>query len=77
MISIKTKSEIDLMRTAGEIVALVLKKIEENISPGVKPLNLTELLKNPSEAKGLYLPLKDIKLHMLILMISREVYVHQ
>ena len=52
MISIKTKSEIDLMRTAGEIVALVLKKIEENISPGVTTIELDRIAEESIRSKG-------------------------
>lgn len=35
MISIKSKSEIELMRKAGEIVAIALEKIGECVKPGV------------------------------------------
>lgn len=35
MINIKSKSEIERMKDSGKIVAEVLLKIEENISPGI------------------------------------------
>ena len=48
----KDKNEIDLMRVAGEIVALVLNKIEENISPGITTLELDKIARKPSEQRG-------------------------
>ncbi|HHW48519.1 MAG TPA: type I methionyl aminopeptidase [Clostridiaceae bacterium] len=43
MITIKSKSEIDLMRKAGEIVALAHEKIREAIKPGVTTLELDRI----------------------------------
>jgi len=43
MISIKTKKEIELMKKAGEIVALALKKVEEAIKPGVSTMELDRI----------------------------------
>ena len=43
MIIIKSKSEIDLMRKAGEIVALAHEKIREAIKPGVTTLELDRI----------------------------------
>jgi len=43
MITIKSKSEIDLMRKAGEIVTLALEKIKEAIKPGVTTLELDKI----------------------------------
>jgi len=55
MISIKTKKEIELMKKAGEIVALALKKVEEAINPVFPRWNLTELLKKPSGSVEQYI----------------------
>ena len=52
MIIKKTKNEIDLMRAAGEIVALVLKEIEENISPGITTIELDRIAEEYIRNKG-------------------------
>lgn len=52
MIIKKTKNEIDLMRIAGEIVALVLVKLEENISPGVTTIELDRIAEEFIRSKG-------------------------
>ena len=43
MISIKSKKEIDLMRIAGEILALTLEKIKESVKSGVTTLELDRI----------------------------------
>ena len=43
MISIKSKYELDLMRKAGEIVAISLEKIKEAVRPGVTTLELDRI----------------------------------
>lgn len=43
MISVKSKSELDLMRRAGEVVALAHKKVEEAIMPGVTTAELDRI----------------------------------
>lgn len=43
MISIKSQSEIDLMKKAGHIVALVLEKVEENVQPGITTAELDRI----------------------------------
>jgi methionyl aminopeptidase len=40
----KSKREIDLMRKAGEVVALSHKKIEEVIAPGIKTIELDKIV---------------------------------
>jgi methionyl aminopeptidase len=40
MIIIKTKKEIEAMKAAGEVVALVLRKLGETAAPGIKTLEL-------------------------------------
>ncbi|MDQ2087603.1 type I methionyl aminopeptidase [Herbivorax sp. ANBcel31] len=52
MITKKTKNEIDRMRVAGEIVALSLKKVEENISPGVTTIELDRIVEEFIRSKG-------------------------
>jgi len=58
MISIKTKKEIELMKKAGEIVALALKKVRKPLNPVFPRWNLTELLKKPSGSVEQYHPLR-------------------
>lgn len=43
MIIIKSKREIELMKAAGEIVAMVLLKMEEIITPGIMTLELDRI----------------------------------
>lgn len=43
MISIKSKNEIELMKKAGELVALVLEKIGEAVKPGVTTQDLDRI----------------------------------
>lgn len=43
MISIKSKKEIDIMRKAGEIVALVLERLKEVIAPGITTIELDRI----------------------------------
>jgi methionyl aminopeptidase len=40
MIIIKTKKEIESMKAAGEVVALLLRKLGEAVAPGIKTLEL-------------------------------------
>lgn len=44
MISIKSKNELDLMKKAGEVVALAHKKVEESIKPGVTTAELDRIV---------------------------------
>ena len=43
MITIKSQHEIDIMKKAGEIAAIVLKEIEKAIAPGITTLELDRL----------------------------------
>lgn len=43
MIAIKSKSEIELMKKAGEITAIALEKIREAVKPGVTTLELDRI----------------------------------
>lgn len=52
MISIKSKSEIELMRKAGEIVALAHEKLEEIVKPGVTTLDLDRIIEEFILKKG-------------------------
>lgn len=52
MISIKSKNEIDLMRKAGEVVALAHKKIEESIKPGVTTAELDRMVEEVIRKNG-------------------------
>lgn len=52
MISIKSKSELDLMRKAGEVVALAHKKIEESIAPGITTEELDRIVEEVIRKNG-------------------------
>jgi len=43
MISIKSKHEIELMKKAGEIVGIVLNKLEEAVKPGITTKELDDI----------------------------------
>ena len=43
MVSIKTKEEIGLIRESGRIAAEILKKVQEDVKPGVSTQELNEL----------------------------------
>ncbi|MDP4092456.1 MAG: type I methionyl aminopeptidase [Bacillota bacterium] len=43
MISLKSKHEIDIMKKAGEIVALALERIKEAVKPGITTLELDRI----------------------------------
>jgi len=52
MISIKSKSELDLMRRAGEVVALAHKKVEESIKPGITTAELDRIVEEVIRKNG-------------------------
>ncbi|HSX19104.1 MAG TPA: type I methionyl aminopeptidase [Candidatus Saccharimonadales bacterium] len=52
MSQIKTREEIELMKVSGKVAAKALKKILENIKPGVKAIELDTLAKEVMEAEG-------------------------
>ena len=52
MISIKSKSEIELMRRAGEVIAVIFEKIEEAIKPGITTQELDRITEEFIIKKG-------------------------
>lgn len=52
MISIKSQREIDKMKKAGEVVMLVLNKMEEVIAPGVTTRELDRIAAEVIKSKG-------------------------
>ena len=52
MITIKSKKEIDKMRAAGQVVAIVLRKLEEAVQPGVRTLELDNLAEKTIRENG-------------------------
>ncbi len=52
MIKIKSSAEIDIMRKAGEIVALVHQKLSEVISPGITTKELDRIAEEIIRSKG-------------------------
>ena len=52
MITIKTSNEIDMMRKAGEIVALAHKKVEEAVKPGVTTFDLDRIVEEFIRCSG-------------------------
>lgn len=52
MISIKSKSEIELMKRAGEIVAIAHEKIKEAVKPGITTLELDKIAEETIRKNG-------------------------
>jgi len=52
MIIIKSQNEIDIMRKAGEITAIVLEKIKEAISPGITTGDLDRIAEEYIRSRG-------------------------
>lgn len=52
MITIKSKSEIELMKRAGKIVALALESIEQAIKPGITTLELDKIAEETIKKNG-------------------------
>ncbi|NLC68257.1 MAG: type I methionyl aminopeptidase [Clostridiaceae bacterium] len=52
MIIIKSEREIDIMRKAGEITAIVLEKLEDMISPGIMTLELDRIAEETIKKHG-------------------------
>jgi methionyl aminopeptidase len=52
MISIKSKSEIELMKRAGEIVALAHESIKQAIKPGITTLELDKIAEDTIRKNG-------------------------
>ena len=52
MISIKSKSEIELMKRAGEIVALAHENIKQAIKPGITTLELDKIAEETIKKNG-------------------------
>lgn len=52
MISIKSKSEIELMKKSGEVVAAVLEKLGEEIKPGITTLDLDKIAESVIKSYG-------------------------
>lgn len=52
MVTIKSKKEIELMKEACKLTALVHKKIEENIKPGITTLELDQIAEQVIKENG-------------------------
>jgi len=52
MITVKSKNEIDLMRKAGEVVALAHKKAEESIKPGITTAEIDRIVEEVIRENG-------------------------
>ena len=52
MVTIKSKSEIELMREACRITALVHKEIEKNIKPGISTYDLNQIAEKVIKENG-------------------------
>lgn len=61
MISIKSKHEIELMKKAGEIVGIVLNKLEEAVRPGITTKELDELAEKIIRSYGAIPSFKGVK----------------
>ena len=61
MVTIKSKREIELMREAGRVVAIVYDELEKHIKPGITTLELDEIAELEKQGKALVLrPHKDL-----------------
>lgn len=52
MITIKSKNELELMRKAGEVVALAHKKAEESIKPGITTAEIDRIVEEVIRKNG-------------------------
>ena len=52
MVTIKSKTEIELMKAAGRVVYETLKKIEENVKPGVTTKELDKIAESYIRSQG-------------------------
>ena len=52
MISVKSKTEIDLMKKAGELVGIVLNKLEEIVKPGITTMEMDRIAEEMIRAHG-------------------------
>lgn len=53
MVNIKTKEEIDILREAGKVHALILQTLQEAVQPGVSAMELDTLARTMLEEHGM------------------------
>ena len=64
MITIKSKSEIELMKIAGRVTGETLKRVEEAVKPGVTTRELDKIAEDSSEELIVWI-LSDSHAHTL------------
>ena len=52
MVTIKSKREIELMREAGKVVAIVYDELEKHIKPGITTLELDQIAEQTMKKLG-------------------------
>jgi methionine aminopeptidase, type I len=52
MISVKSRSEIELMKKAGELVGIVLNKLEDIVKPGITTIEMDRIAEEMIRAHG-------------------------
>ena len=52
MVTIKSKREIELMREAGRVVAIVYDELEKHIKPGITTLELDQIAEQTMRKLG-------------------------
>ena len=52
MVTIKSKREIELMREAGRVVAIVYDELEKHIKPGITTLELDQIAEQTMKKLG-------------------------
>ena len=52
MVTIKSKKEIELMREAGKVVAIVYDELEKHIKPGITTLELDQIAEQTMRKLG-------------------------
>lgn len=61
MSNLKTKQEIEIMRSAGRISALAMKEVEKNIKPGITTLELDQIVERIFEKNGAEAAFKKVE----------------
>lgn len=61
MSNLKTKQEIEIMRSAGQISALAMKEVEKNIKPGITTLELDQIVERIFEKNGAEAAFKKVE----------------
>lgn len=53
MIIIKSKQEIDMMRTAGKVNSLILRELKNIIKPGISTMDIDQFVEKTVKEHGM------------------------